>query len=93
MEIDNENEAREEVFDEILSPTLILKKKRKTKQVVAVENIEEKLAQLKRHKLKIECTQFHGVGRRREVNEKLLIYRILGHQELNLFNRYNVVGW
>ena len=44
MEIDNENEAREEVFDEILSPRLVLKKKRKTKQVVAVENIEEKLA-------------------------------------------------
>ena len=79
MEIDNENQAREEVFDEILSPSIVLKKKRKTKQVIAVENIEEKLAELKRHKLKIECTQFHGVGRRREVNDRLVIYRILGH--------------
>ena len=58
-----------------------------------VTDITKKVAELKRQQLKMECTQFNGVGRRRQVYDKLILTRIIGHQELNLFHRYNVLGW
>ena len=41
----------------------------------------------------METIYFDGAGRRKQVYDKLVVCRILGHQELNLFHRYNVVGW
>lgn len=43
--------------------------------------------------MRTECLQFQGVGRRREVYDKLILIRYLGHQELNMFNESNVMGW
>ena len=43
--------------------------------------------------MRLEALQFQGVGRRPAVNEKLVLFRILGHQELNLFHDHNVAGW
>ena len=33
------------------------------------------------------------MGRRHEVHDKLVLIRTLGHQELNLFHKFNVMGW
>lgn len=54
---------------------------------------EQKILEIKKDTMRLEAKQFHGVGRRPEVYEKLILTRILGHQELNLFHQYNVAGW
>lgn len=60
---------------------------------VDMKAIEHKMNELRRDSMRLEATQFHGVGRRPESTDKLLLVRILGHQELSLFNSYNVAGW
>lgn len=58
-----------------------------------MREIEHKMSELKRDSMRLEATQFHGVGRRPEAPDKLQLIRILGHQELNLFHQNNVAGW